>query len=275
MAKENFIKKLSYNSFFVKTARFLHLRGILRKGYYLLFKPKNNILEVDLSNIKTRFYVKNPDEFRLIESVTGDEGEKGVLESLISLLKSGDVVYDVGANVGVYSIILSKVVGNNGKVIAFEPEKESLIRLEQNIKLNSLANIIVIDKALGEKDESANLYISGTTGNFSLVNIYDKEAKSESVEIVNGDSFVNQQKLLIPKAVKIDVEGYEYSVLFGLKNTLSLPDCKIICCEVHVGLFPEGISEEKIIEFIKSLGFKKIEIFKREFSAYHIIAQKI
>ena len=274
MEKINILKRISYSPFFVKTAKFLHLRSTLRKIYYFLFCPKNNILDVNLSEILAKFYVKNPDELRLIESVAGDEGEKKVLVSLISFLKKGDIVYDVGANMGVYSIILAKAVGANGKVIAFEPEKESLIRLKENIQLNNFKNVFIIDKALGENTVSGKLYISETTGNFSLVNIYDKEVKSESVEIVNGDDFVKKQNLPIPKAVKIDVEGYEYSVLNGLKNTLTNSNCKIICCEVHVDLFPEGITEEKIIELIKSFGFKRIEIFKRAFSAYHIIALK-
>ncbi len=275
MNKNNILRKISYNSFFVKAAKFLHLRFVLRKIYYFLFCPKNNILEVNLSGVLSKFYVKSPDELRIIESVTGDEGEKKVLTSLISLLQSGDIVYDVGANIGIYSVILSKVVGANGKIIAFEPEKESIIKSEENIKLNNLSNVIIIDKALGEVAQESKLYISGTTGNFSLVNIYDKEAKAEVVEIVKGDDFVVQKGLPIPKAIKVDVEGYEYSVINGLKNTLSNSRCKIICCEVHVGLFPEGITEEKIIELIKSLGFIKIETFKRGFSAYHIIAQKI
>jgi len=270
----NILKRISYNPFSIKLVKFLHLRPMARKVYYLLFCPKDNIVNVSLSGISVKFYAKNPDELRLIESVTGGKGEKRVLSSLVSLLQNGDIVYDVGANVGTYSVILAKSVGASGKVFAFDPETESLVRLEENIKLNNLNNVAVINKALGEKTVSGKLYISGTTGNFSLVNIYDKEAKSETVEIVNGDDFAKQQNIPAPKAVKIDVEGYEYSVLLGLKQTLMDPNCKIICCEIHVGLFPDGITEEKVIELIKSFGFKKIETFKRSFSAYHIIAQK-
>ncbi|MCX6720720.1 MAG: FkbM family methyltransferase [Candidatus Staskawiczbacteria bacterium] len=272
--KNNFLKKVSYNPFFVKAARVLHLRGILRKGYYILFHPKDNVLKVDFFGVLNKFFVKSPDELRIIESVVGDEGEKKVLNSLCSLLNAGDVVYDIGANIGIFSIILAKKVGPSGKIIAFEPEKESLVKLKDNIGLNNLTNIEIVGKALGETTSSGKLYISGTTGNFSLVNIYDKTVKSEDIEIVNGDDFVVQNGLPIPKAIKVDVEGYEYSVINGLKKTLTNPECKIICCEVHVGLFPQGITEGKVIELIKSFGFGKIDTFKRGFSAYHIIAQK-
>jgi len=270
----NILKSISYNPYSIKLVKFLHLRPLARKTYYKLFCPKDNIVNVNLSGISAKFYARNPDELRLIESVTGDEGEKKVLSFLASLLKNGEVMYDIGANVGTYSVIIAKVVGNNGKIIAFDPETESLVRLKENIKLNDLSNVVVVDKALGEKTVSGKLYISGTTGNFSLVNIYDKEAKSETVEIVNGDDFIKEQNFPVPKAIKIDVEGYEHSVLLGLKKTLTNPECKIICCEVHLGLFPEGVTEQKIIELIKSFGFKDTKIFKRSFSAYHIIAQK-
>lgn len=274
MTQTNFLKKITYNPVLIKIIKFFRLRSISRKIYYLIFCPKNNIVSVYIAGITAKFYAKNPDELRLIESVTGDEGEKKVLESLVSFLSAGDAVYDIGANVGTYSIILAKVVGKNGKVFSFDPEKQSLIRLSENIKLNELVNISVIDKAVGEKNSSGNLYISNTTGNFSLVNIYDQQAKSEFVEIVNGDDFRNKQRLPIPRVVKIDVEGYEYSVLKGFEKTLTDSNCKVICCEVHVGLFPEGITDVKVIDLIKSFGFNNIKTFKRSFSAYHIIATK-
>jgi FkbM family methyltransferase len=272
--KNNFLKTISYNPFFVKAAKFFHIRSVLRKIYYLLFCPKDKLLKVDFSGIDAMFYVKSPDELRLIESVAGDEGEKKVLALLLSLMEDGDVFYDIGANVGIYSILAAKKVGGRGKVVSFEPEKKSLIEFKENIKINGIKNILVVDRALGEENSTGKLHISGTTGNFSLVNIYDKESKVETVEIIKGDDFVNKHSIPVPKAVKVDVEGYEYSVLAGLRNTLANPACKVICCEIHVGLFPEGITEEKTIGLIESFGFRKIEIFRRPFTAYHLIAQK-
>lgn len=274
MEKNNFIKKVSYNPFLIKLVKFLHLRSILRKGYYKLNRPKDGVLDINLSGVSAKFLISNPDEFRLTESVTGENGEKKVLEKFLSLIKKGDVIYDIGANTGVWSVFLSKVAGDQGKVIAFEPEKESIQRLKENLKVNNISNVLIIEKALGDKNQKSKLFIGDTTGNFSLVNLYEKDEKFQEVEIVVGDDCVKDQNLPIPKAVKIDVEGYEYSVLMGLKNTLQNPACKVICCEVHLGLFPDGITDEKVIELIKSFGFKNIETFKRAFSAYHIIATK-
>jgi len=274
MNKKSFLKSLSYNPFIIKTIRFFHLRSILRKCYYYWACPKNNILQLQIDKIDAKFYVPTPDELRLAESVSGALGEQRILKNLISNLNLGDVVYDIGANIGIYTVILAKAVGNNGKVVAFEPEKESADRLQDNVKINNLNNVQIVRKALGDNNSQGKLYIGKTTGNFSLVKTYEEGINYQTVEIIKGDEFVKAQNLPIPKLVKIDIEGYEYSALSGLRETLIHPDCKIICCEVHPGLFPEGITEDKVLELIKSFGFLKMDTFKRPFSAYHVIAYK-
>ena len=262
MPQQHFLKKISYNPWVVKLVSFLHLRNISRKIYFYFTHPENNILDVAISELSAKFYVYTPDELRLVESVTGDEGEKKVMESFLSFIKNDDIIYDVGANMGTYSVLLAKKTGSTGKVIAFEPEQESYNIFIKNIALNGLQNIIVVKKALGKENGQAQLYIGKTTGNFSLVKSYEENLDAQTIEIVHGDEFVVKNNLPIPRAVKIDVEGYEYNVLTGLKETLSNALCKIICCEIHPGLFPDGILEKDILTFIKSLGFSNVEVFK-------------
>jgi FkbM family methyltransferase len=271
---KSIIKRISYNPIVIKIVKALHLRGILRKVYYRLAGPKGNILDIEIGGINVKFFVRNPDELRLAESVSGTWGEQKILMALASHLKAGDVAYDIGANIGVYSVILAKTVGNSGKIISFEPEKESYERLLENLKVNNLENVKVFREALGESDKEGKLYLGKTTGNFSLINVYEEELDYQTVRIVKGDSFVKQHNLPIPKAVKIDVEGYEYFILLGLEETLSNLNCKALCCEIHPGLLPKEISEEKVLDTIKSFGFLKMDIYKRPFSAYHIIAYK-
>jgi len=269
------LKKISYNPIIVKLVSFFHLRTLARKLYFYFSHPQNNILDVLVVGLNVKFYVRTPDDLRLVESVTGDAGEKKVIESFLDIIKEGDIVYDIGANMGTYSVLLAKKTGNNGKVIAFEPEEESHKLLMENIALNNLKNVSVIKKALGKENKNSDLYIGKTTGNFSLVKSYEHNLDSQKIEIVHGDDFVLKNNLPIPNALKIDVEGYEYDVLFGLKETLKNDLCRIICCEIHPGLFSDGVDERMILSFIKSLGFENVEVFKRAFSAYHIIATKL
>lgn len=267
----NFIKKISYHPFVIRTIRFFHLRPIFRKWYYRLVRPSDGILRLQIGGINAQYYISKPEELRSLES--DKEGEGQVAELLISRLQLGDIVYDIGANIGFYTILLAKVVGEKGEVVAFEPEKESFERLQDNLKLNSLTNVRTFKKALGNEMGEAKLYLGQTIGNFSLVKTYGKEIDYQKVEIVKGDWLVKTQNLPIPTAVKIDVEGYEYAVLQGLRYTLSRPNLKIICCEVHPLLLPSGVDEEKISSLIKSLGFLKFKIYKRT-NDYHLIAYK-
>lgn len=269
MNKINFLKKISYYPFIIRIIRFFHLQPILRKWYYHFSHPKDGILKLEISGIKTRFYVYTPEELRLLESI----GEERILELLILDLQPGDVVYDIGGNIGFYTIFLAKKISNQGEVFVFEPEKESYIHLQNNIKLNNLSNVCTFQKAVGDRSGEAKLHLGQTTGNFSLVKTYEKETGSQIVEIVNGDQFVKEKNLPIPKVVKIDVEGYEYSVLQGLRQTLSHPDCEIICCEVHPHLLPPDVNGEKILELLTSLGFRQFDTYKRV-NDYHIIAYK-
>ena len=268
---KNFLKKISYHPLIIRLVKFLHLRPIFRKLYFYLVKPADGIFRVQIGKINAQFYVSKPEELRSLES--DKEGEGRVAELLIPHLKSGDIVYDIGANIGFYTVILGKAVGKKGRLIAFEPEKESYVRLQNNLKLNELTNVYMFQKAIGDKTSEAKLYLGQTTGNFSLVKTYEKEIGSQIVEIVNGDQFIKERNLPIPKLVKIDVEGYEYSVLQGLSNTLSHPNCEIICCEIHPRLLLSGITGERILELIKSFGFKKFDIYKRT-NDYHLIAYK-
>jgi len=267
----NFLKKISHHPFIIRLIRFFHLQPIFRRWYYHLARPSDGILRFQVGGINSHFYVSKPEELRSLES--DKEGEGRVAELLISHLRLGDIVYDIGAHIGFYTVILGRAVGKNGQVIAFEPEKESYNRLLENLKLNDLNNIQVFQKALGNENSQAKLYRGETIGNFSLIKTYEKAIDYRIVEIVKGDQFVKEQNLPIPRLVKIDVEGYEYVVLEGLQKTLSHPNCEIICCEIHPHLLPSGITEEKILKIIKFFGFRQLDIYRRV-NDYHLIAFK-
>lgn len=271
MKKTNFLKKVSHHPFIIRTIRFFHLRPLFRKWYYHLTRPSDGILRFQVGGINAQFYVSTPEQLRSLE--LDKVGEEEITKFLISHLQSGDVVYDIGANIGFYTVVLAKAVGEKGKVIAFEPERESYNVLQKNLKLNGLTNVYIFQKALGDKEGEGKLFLGQTIGNFSLVKTYEKEIGYQTVEIVEGDQFVKEQNLPIPKVVKIDVEGYEYSVFQGLRNTLSHPNCEIICCEVHQNLLPLGITGEKILELIKSFGFRQFDAYKRT-NVYHLISYK-
>jgi FkbM family methyltransferase len=144
------------------------------------------------------------------------------LDLFVHSLKPGDTVYDVGSHVGMYEVFLAQVVGEKGMVVAFEPHPGTYEQLLENIRLNGLANVRSFQKAVGEGNSQEKPYIGDVIANFSLRAgaiegpPYKEGVPFQLVEVVQGDPFVPAQGLPAPRAVKIDVEGFEYAVIRGL-----------------------------------------------------------
>lgn len=131
-------------------------------------------------------------------------------------VKSGDVFLDVGAHVGKYALQVAKVVGENGLIIAIEPNPENYLALTKNISINKIENILAYNIAGWHKDCKMKLFIAEKAGRHSL-----KENKgclgSVLVEAKALDNIIKGIKV---NWIKLDVEGAEYEVLQGLENAL-------------------------------------------------------
>ena len=272
-SNRGFLRRLTYVPQLQALARALGLRGVLRKWYYRFALPPDGIVAVNLGEIAARLHAHTPLELRLIE---GGGGELHILEQLISMLHEGDIVYDVGANIGLYAVLLAKAVGPEGRVVAFEPDSKNYDKLEENIKLNGLTNARLFRNALGEENTQTKLYKGQDITDSTLVPRHlGKDVSYELVEMVDGDGFRESKNLPIPQAVKIDVEGYEYAVLHGLRRTLAAPDCKLVCCEVHPTLLPAEVNPDMILSFLQSLGFSRIDSDASPgYPLFHLIAHK-
>jgi len=266
MSISNWIRRLTYNPFLVRIVRVLHISSLMKYVYFQLCAPKDRKINLRFYGIEAQFYVNNFEELRYVESVfeKGDKDEENMLAPLMDILQLGDVAYDVGANIGIHTIFMARKVNEKGRVIAFEPETTNYEALRKNIGLNGLNNITPVKVALGDKADTGNLYIKKRIGSGAVSLIESDESDfCEKVEIIPGDFLVQKDNLPIPKAVKIDVEGYEYPVIKGLQKTLSDKACQMVCCEIHSNLFPPGTEPQTILNLLKSIGFIRIEIFNR------------
>src|SRR5208283_4552591 len=118
----NSLRRLSYRPEVLGPVRKLGLSSILRRAYFHWACPEGRILQTEIAGIQARFHTHTPEELRILESAGGAGGEQRVLSRLIGFLKPGDVVFDIGANVGLYTVLLAKTVGDKGRVLAFEPD---------------------------------------------------------------------------------------------------------------------------------------------------------
>lgn len=152
---------------------------------------------------------------------SGDyESHIGALFRLV--LERGDTTIDVGANVGMHTLTLARIVGPPGKVIAFEPNPEVRDRLRQNVELNRFAHVRVDRRALGYDAAHGSLRVpavgSAEAWNSGMASLVALETphKCVEVDVVPLDSIVNELGVDRIRLVKIDVQGYEVPVLRGM-----------------------------------------------------------
>lgn len=153
-------------------------------------------------------------------------------------LRPGEVYADIGANLGLYSVIASQTVGANGAVFSFEPDPKTHERLLFNLKANDCKNVQPFQLALSNVDESRVMQIS--TAGFDAYNSFGTPVRGEStfkpvdVACVSFDSFAEQNPLLRNVAMmKVDVEGWESMVLRGAEKQLSGASAPVLQIEFN------------------------------------------
>lgn len=146
---------------------------------------------------------------RVVSTVEGD-----VEATLLDLLGDGDTVYDIGANVGWFSLLAARTVGSRGRVVAFEPSLANASLLERNATVNGFDNISVIPAAVGDRDGWASF------SNASSLKGKLQDAGEAQVPILSLDAWLTETGEKPPEVLKVDVEGAEAAVLRGMRQTL-------------------------------------------------------
>jgi FkbM family methyltransferase len=225
--------------------------------------PLPACVSVPLNGVTSRFLVSSTDELRRTQTL-GGEGR--FLQRLLQEIRPGEVIYDIGANLGLYTIFLAKAVGPHGRIIGFEPELRSFERCQENLGLNSLANVKVFDRALGNEDREIVLAVdeSAASGVHHVLGRRDGETSTrwQSAKMVVGDRFIDMESLPTPNVIKIDVEGMEEEVLLGLTETLHRPQCRLVFCEIHFAVLDQRgrwDAPRRILRFVEDCGFDTIE----------------
>ncbi|MBL7045406.1 MAG: FkbM family methyltransferase [Parcubacteria group bacterium] len=179
----------------------------------------------------------------------------GEVKVLKETLKPGMTFVDVGANVGYFTLLAARLVGEGGSVYAFEPEDENFELLERNIKENGYQNVVLEKKAVSDKRGELTFYIDPK--NLCAHSLVAKDGQKEvRVEAVVFDEYFKDLQIDV---VKIDVEGAEPQVLKGMTETLKRKPTLI------VEFYPEGLKNAGqdpmgYLEYIVSLGYTLYQI---------------
>ena len=163
-------------------------------------------------------------------------------------LRPGDTFIDVGASVGYYTLLASKLVGPKGKVYSFEPLKENWLVLTKNLAINNLKNVAVFFTALSNKPGfKIKLYGDKVPGQYSIIDSADQEFQEVNNEIFDE---LNKREKIIPDMIKIDVEGAQVEVLKGMQDILKTDRELTIILEDYTG--------EAVEQLVAQYGFKII-----------------
>jgi FkbM family methyltransferase len=186
------------------------------------------------------------------------------------IIKKGDVVLDIGANIGYYVLAEAKIVGETGKVYAVEPVASNFKLLQKNVKLNNLTNVSAFQYAIGDKNTTSEIFVSNSS-NLCAVNkdaVGGDIVSVQPIHMMTIDEFVKGKKA--PKLIRMDVEGFEYEILKGMGSTLK-GEVKILM-ELHA--FPKYLSPKKLDEIYDIL---EINNFRAKFVVFEnkIIGNKL
>jgi len=186
----------------------------LYENIYSKIQPDEYVIVNIPQNLKLR--VSKKDSF--LGNLLINKGEFEPLETLefIKSIQQDSTVFDVGANFGYYANIAGSIA-INGKVYAFEPDKNNFEDLKFNASLNSLINIKV--ENLGVGSTSGYVYFKSDTVHRGRSKIVENEGDYK-INIVTLDDYCQKKNILNIDILKVDVEGFETNVLEGAKNVI-------------------------------------------------------
>jgi FkbM family methyltransferase len=192
------------------THRWRHREHVIRRGAAAG-------LRINLHGSRPSYVlgVAEPDTQRLLES----------------WLRPGAVFYDLGANVGFFSLVGAALVGPEGHVYAVEPAPVTARALRSNVARNDLANVTVIEAAAGREDGSARLDLADGEVSQSARLLGENQCGGLQVRVVSIDTLI-REGASPPDVIKIDVEGAEEDAILGMRTTLASHRPSVIC-EIH------------------------------------------
>jgi FkbM family methyltransferase len=169
------------------------------------------------------------------------------------------VVFDLGANVGYYSILAARCVGEQGRVFAFEPEPRNHALLCSNIRANHADNVVPMASAVSNTSERLKLYLDRyNLGAHTLASTNVQTAAAGVVEVpsVTIDDFFAQEKPGRLDFIKMDVQGAEARVLEGGERTIRGNDTKMLLEYWPAGLRNMGANPLGLLERLRTWGYR-------------------
>lgn len=264
----------------------MKIKGIIKKEFFLLIGNwrlffKLLIMRFGFKFLKYLFLPKSSVQKRIngilfefnfnldpkIEEMYFNYYEPEVVEIMKMVLKPGDIFIDVGASIGYLSAVGAGFIGKDGQVHSFEPVPQYFQQLKNMAENNPDYKIIVNQCALGEKEEIANIDLTNLSNigwNTMVQDRMKDEIRKETlkVPVYRLDAYIKQKEISRISLIKIDVEGFESSVLKGLSNYFQNTNYRpVIICEIVKSAYPAlKYTLTQLIEYMKKYNYSTYSI---------------
>jgi FkbM family methyltransferase len=169
-------------------------------------------------------------------------------------IKSHDHIADIGANMGFYSIWMSKFISGTGRIHSFEPDQNNFKRLNENVKLNKLDDVVKTSQIAVSEVNGQLSFTIGLDGENHIVT--DNKAQVVQIKSVTLDTYAKNNQITMFSYVKLDVEGFEKNVLQGASELLSLRRIDIIQLEINKSLYNSGTTINELLVELKKYNYQ-------------------
>ena len=214
------------------------------------------ILKLRLSNILYKYLYPI---YKILYFYYKKNKDKTEIKLLQKIVKKGDIILDIGANIGFYSLILSELVGENGRVYCFEPETINFNKLKRNTYKSN--NIDLFNFAVSDKDDKITVYKSKLLNVDHRTYFVDNYDTIEIIDCTTIDNWISKHNIKDINLIKIDIQGFEIIAFLGMHNLFSKKRDLIIFTEFWpYGLIKAGNTVIQFFDIVNKYKFNLYEI---------------
>ena len=181
------------------------------------------------------------------------------------MLRPGQVAIDIGANVGMHSVIMANRVGKTGKVVVFEPDPHPMGRLRQNMALNGIDWVTTVEAAISSRTELRKFYLhDDSIGNFANASLVaanvGKDTPSMEMQVYSLDEWLKDNPLPRVDVIKLLAQGEEFNALQGMRELIARDRPKIFFLYEPSYWHRQDLELMDAVKFFKAFGYTVHEI---------------
>jgi len=215
-----------------------------------------------------RLDLKDPEQRRLY--FFGDYDERREADLITRVLAPGESFWDVGANVGYFTLLAAACLNNTGQVVAFEPGQAAYTQLTVNLSLNPFTNILTCPAAVTDREGETLLHSAPglADGRANLFQAGAGQTETERVRTVALDGWRTREHQPLPDFIKLDVEGAELAALTGAREVLAAGE-PLLLVEMKEAVFQAlGMDRTAIQDFLQPRGYRPAGLVRGRWHLY-------